>query len=436
MLFISSSTTVPAFLIRTALLPMLTVLLLGVSTAMGADHRFATSVALSQEYNDNIFLNADTVVSDNITTVAPKLEVERHSERYTLRADGMLEFYRYHDYDTFDDVDQWYNGSLVATPTERWQVGANARLSDDNRPDRDIETTGLVLNNIRRKRVNADTSAFYTFSEKLVGGLVLNFNRENFDDPETSDRRDYGAMLAVTRSLDGWLARTTGRLNLGYNHYEFEREYQQAGTLGFFDVTTVVEDRSEVDNLSLTIGTESALTEKINLVADLGGRYGRSTRDMRVSRTYFPSYISEAPYSIDDTSDSAGFVGNVTFGYRGERSRCDLLLSHDLQPVSGNNATANRTTIRLSGGLRLQEKLYGDLSFQWYRNESDQDDSTQDDIDTQTWNARAGLRWELTRMFSLKGDYTYTIYDDREEGNTAYRNKILLQLVAWHNWME
>ena len=403
---------------------------------MAADNQLITSVAAVYEYNDNIFLSSDDELSDNIYTIAPKLEIVRHSERYTVRADGKLEFYRYQDNDVFDDTDQWYNGALEATPTERWRIGAQAHASDDRRPDRDIEETGLVLNNVRRKRINAGTSAQYTFSEMFGGGIFLEFNRENFDDPEVSDRKDYHAMLAMTRSLDAWLARTTGRLNLGYSHYEFEREYERFGTQGIFDVTTLLGDRSEVDSYSLTAGTESALTEKVNLVVDLGGRYAQSQRELKLARTYSPPLIVEAPVSTDADYDSFGFVGSVTFTYRGERSRSDLLLSHDLQPVSGENATVNRTTVRLSGSMRLLERLRGSLFFQWYQNINDQDDPTQQDIDSQTWNAGGGLRWALNDYLDLAANYVYTIYDNREAGTTAYRNRGTIQLEAHHDWLE
>ena len=262
---------------------------------MAADNQLITSVAAIYEYNDNIFLNSADELSDNIYTIAPKLELVRNSERYSVRADGKLEFYRYQDNDAFDDTDQWYNGKFEATPSEFWRLGAQAHLSDDSRPDRDIEETGLVLGNTRRKRINAGTSANYTFSEMVGGGLFLEFNRENFDNPEVSDRKDYHAVLAMTRSLDAWLARTTGRLNLGYSHYEFEREFESTGTQGIFEVTTLLGDRSEVDNYSLTAGTESALTEKVNLVVDLGGRYAQSQRELTLARTYSPPLIIEAP---------------------------------------------------------------------------------------------------------------------------------------------
>ena len=419
-----------------ALLPILAIVLGAVHGVMAADHQLVTSVAAIYEYNDNILLNADNEVSDNIYTIAPKLEVVRHSEKYTVRADGKLEFYRYQDNDVLDDTDQWYNGTLDATPTERWRFGAEAHVSDDNRPDRDIEVTGLVLGNNRRKRINAGTSAQYTFSEMVGGGLFLEFNRENFDDPEISDRKDYHAVLTMTRSLDAWLARTTGRLNLGYSHYEFERQFDRTGNLGFFEVTTLIEDRSEVDNYSLTAGTESALTEKVNLVVDLGGRYAQSQRELQVARTYSPPLITEAPSITDDDYDSYGFVGSVAFTYRGERSRSDLLLSHDLQPVSGENATVNRTTVRVSGSMRLLERLHGNLFFQWYQNINDQSDPTQQDIDTQTWNAGGGLRWALNDYFDLAANYVYTIYDDREAGTTAYRNLATVQLEAHHDWLD
>ena len=422
--------------IRISLLFFTVMVLSGVHGARAADYQLLTSVELMHEYNDNIFFDSEDLLSDNITTVAPKLSVVRHGERMTFHADGKLEFYRYQEYDAFDDTDQWYHAGIDATPTERWQVGAKVHISDDSRADRDIETTGMVFGTDRRRRIHAGTSAFYTFSEMLSGGLVLNVNRENFDDPETSDRKDYGATLAVTRRLDAWLTRTTGRLNLSYSHYAFEREFQQSGTSAFFDVTTVVVDQSEVDNVSFTVGTETALKETVDLTANLGGRYARSQRELFQTRTYSPPWISDAPHNIGFTSDSCGFVGDVTFGYRDERYRCSLLLSHDLQPVSGNNAMANRTTIRLGGNMRLLEKLSGNLAVRWYWNVSDEDDPTQDDIDTQSWSAHGGLRWTLNDNLDLAADYVYSINHDRESGTNKYRNKAVIRLDAHHDWLE
>lgn len=406
---------------RIALLSTIGILLGTVNGVTAADYQLITSVAAIYEYNDNIRLNADNELSDSIYTVAPKLEVVRNGERLSVRADGMAEIYRYQDFDEFDDTDQWYNGYLEYQYTERWQLAAEGHVSDDSRPDRDIEETGEVLSNVRRKRLNTGASATYAFSEITSGSLLVEFNRENFDDPETSDRKDYHAVLAMTRSLEDWLDRTTGRLHAGYSHYEFEREFQVRSSPLTFS------DQNKVDNYSITAGTETALTEKFNFAVDLGGRYARS----EIEQQLIPTSTNNK-----GTYDNFGFVGNLTVKYRGERTSFAMLLSHDLQPVSGKNGTANRTTVRLSGSMRLLEKLRGNLAFQWYRNNSDQDDPTQEDIDTQTWNARAGLQWELTKHFALKGEYAYTIYDDRDADTTAYRSKFLIQLIAQHDWLE
>ena len=178
---------------RMTLLWTLAILLGSVHGVWAEDYRLITSVATIYEYNDNIRLDADNELSDSIYTIAPKLELVRDGERLSARADGMAEFYRYQDYDEFDDIDQWYNGYLDYQLTERWQLAAQGHVSDDNRPDRDIEETGVVLSNIRRKRFNAGASATYAFSEITSGSLVVEFNQENFDDPETSDRKDYHA---------------------------------------------------------------------------------------------------------------------------------------------------------------------------------------------------------------------------------------------------
>ena len=387
-----------------------------------ADHQLITSVALIHEYNDNIFFSNDDVQADNITTVAPKLDLLRHSERYTIRADGKLEFYRYEDNDELDDVDQWYNGSLTATPTERWQLGADAHVSDDNRPDRDVEETGLVLNNVQRKRINAGASTQYTVTEMMGAGMSLTFNRENFDDPETSDRKDYTAVLFLTRSLDAWLKRTTGRLNMSYSHYNFEREYERN--------SIQIADDYEVDYYGLTLGTESTLTERLNLTVNLGGRYTYSQQNLEVSYPYFPAQIT------DEDDENYGFVGNINFGYQGERYKCNLLLSHDLQPVSGENNTVNRTTARANGSYRFLERLSGNLYGQWYRNQNDPDDPTQSGIDTQTWNLGGGLRWTVNDYFDLAVSYVYTYLNDYEEHHSYHRNKALITLEAHHDWLE
>ena len=403
---------------------------------MAADNKMITSVALIHEYNDNIRLNTQNELADNITTVAPKLRLVRHSERYTVQADGKLEFYRYQDYDEFDDMDQWYNGSLEATPTERWHLGADVHASDDNRPDRDVEETGLILSNIQRRRINAGTSANYTFSEVMGAGVSLKFNRENFDDPETSDRMDYHAVLSMNRSLDEWLARTTGRLNLGYSHYEFERDYDRTSTASIFQINTRVIDDYSVDNFSLTVGTMSAMTERLDLTVDLGGRYAVSQRDVEISRTYTPALLTEEPSMDSNDYDSYGFVGSIDFGYRGERFSSNLLLSHDLQPVSGENNAVNRTTVRAGSRLRILERLSGNLYVQWYRNQSDQEEADSSDVDTQTINVGGGFRWELSDHFDLAATYVYTFLDNRDDDTSAYRNKAMLTLDAHHDWLE
>ena len=410
------------------------------SIAWSADHQLVTSVSGIYEYNDNIRLNSNNELSDSIYTITPKLDYVRKGERLTMRADASAEFYDYQDYDEFDDIDQWYNGSLEYKPSERWQVAVDGYASDDNRPDRDIETTGLVLSNIERKRFGGGATSSYMFTELMSAGVNLSFNRENFDDSETSDRKDYHAVLFVARNLDAWLSRTTGRLNLGYSHYEFDRDYSlvsQGTLLGVpVAVTTDIGDHLDVDYYSLTAGTESALSELLTLEVSAGGRFSQSEREATVLRTYDPSIIISTPTENMDDDDSYGFVGTMNLAYRAERADYSLYFSHDLQPTSGRSGTANRTTVRLNGNWRLLEKLRGHLSFQWHQNKSDQDDATQDDIDTTTWNARCGLYWELNKYFVLSGHYAYTIYEDHDDDTTAYRNKALVQLTARHDWLE
>jgi hypothetical protein len=104
--------------------------------------------------------------------------------------------------------------------------------------------------------------------------------------------------------------------------------------------------------------------------------------------------------------------------------------------VSGQNNTVNRTTVRASNRLRILERLSGNFFVQWYRNESDQEETDYNDIDTQTWNVGGGLRWVLSDYFDLAASYVYTYLDDRDDDTYAYRNKAILTLEAHHDWLE
>lgn len=405
------------------------------SSAAAADSQLITSVAAIYEYNDNIRLNAENELSDSIYTVSPKIELVREAERLTLRVDGTAEFYDYQEYDQFDDIDQWYNAAMDYRPTERWQIGLDGHASVDSQPDRDISETGLVLSNVQRKRLNAAASTRYALSEIISGGLSVAFNRENFDDPQTSDRKDYHAALSLTRNLEEWLVRTSGSVRMAYSRYEFERSFTRIRNQGAVTVNDSVDQTNSVDVYALTVGTQSALTERFTFTVDAGGRYSHSQSDSTSLLTFDPPLPPLASRQ-EESADSWGFVGSMGLDYRGERSRLSLLLSQDLQPVSGENSTANRTTVRLSGSVRLLEKLNARLAAQWYRNASDQNDAGQEKIDTRTWNVRGGLQWVLNDAFSLEGEYAYTVYEDRDAGSTAYRNKVLVQLTARHDWLE
>ncbi|PID39335.1 MAG: hypothetical protein CR984_07280 [Proteobacteria bacterium] len=404
--------------------------------AAAADYRLSTNIVTRYEYTDNIFFNEDGALDDHITTVSPGVALVRHAERSTVRVDGRADFSHYRENDELDDIDQWYNASIDYRPSERWQFAAHGGLIDDNRADRDVEITGLVLGSVRRRRSNIGGMASYIFTEKTSGGLFVDFNRENYDDPDTSDRMDYSVVLFLSQMLDNWLARTTGRLNLRYSHYKFERYYGNIATQDIFEVTTTLDDRSDVDSLSLTAGTESVLTEKINLNWDLGARYSRSCRDLVQQRTYTPPWFSEPPLRNETESDRYGFVGSLALNYRGERFTAGLSASHDLQPLSGRGGTANRTRISLSGSRRFSEKLSGSASVQWYWNLSEEDAATGDETDTQTWNARVGLRWAFNRHLALSGDYLYTRSEDHSDGTEAYRNRFLLRLTGTYDWLE
>ena len=386
-----------------------TLIVLKLSTGVEADDfQILPSILVRQEYNDNIFFTSSDKVDDNITTVIGALEISNRTELLDLNLRGTVAPFFYWDNGDLDDVDQDYRGRAGYRFTERFSAGANAAYRVDNSPNRDVVTTGLVLNNDRRKTWHFGANAGYSLSEITEASLSYSYEDTDWSDPD-ADRQGssgYDLNLGMTRNLSLWLRPTTGRLNFGYSDWD----YDTSKTSSFFG----------------SVGVDSALTEKFHFLVDIGARYVDS--DFKtVELVGVPPGIL-VPKVVNRSNSGWGGIGSAGLQYSGLRTNAGLIFSHDLRTGSG---TSPSVLTRLVGNAdyRLLEKLSVGLTAGAYRNKADRDDFSFQEIDTMTYNLRPRVRWEFYDNFTLEGAYTYTFVDDNAADDTRSQHRAYLQVA-------
>ena len=140
----------------------------------GADEfKLIPSIAVREEYNDNIFYSYHDEVDDWITTVSPGLELIERTEQLDLNLSATVSPIFYADHSDWDDVDQNYGATGAYKITPLLGVNANALYDVSNRPDRDIETTGMVESVDERKRQDYGFGVDYQLTE--IAAVALSF---------------------------------------------------------------------------------------------------------------------------------------------------------------------------------------------------------------------------------------------------------------------
>jgi len=88
-----------------------------------------------------------------------------------------------------------------------------------------------------------------------------------------------------------------------------------------------------------------------------------------------------------------------------------------------------RTGITFTGGHLLLEKLRLGVVATAFRNKSDDDEFSSDEIDEYAYNLIPSLRWEFHRDFTFEAGYRFTYLNDRTEDGNAVRNSAYVQLA-------
>jgi len=344
------------------------------------------SIAVKGEYNDNIFVTQSGEIDDYITTLSPGIELEQRTERLNLRLSGRIDGLIYTDNNDLNHIDQDYAGSVRYQLTPRMGGGFESGYLRDSRPDRDIQTTGLVFGTDIRHRQRFRAFGDYLLTEKTAAAISYAYNKEEFDETPLNDFSSHTADIGFTYNLETLWKSTLGRMNFGY--------------------TIVDYTSSKVDNYSATLGIERRLSELYQFVFDIGPRFTRTEFDI-------PAVTPNEVW---------GVRGQISLTYRGEYTNIRLNFSHDVQPASGRAGATERTGLSATIGRRFSDKFRSDLSASYYLNKSDQQEFAFSNIDENSFSIQPRLRYEFTRDMALEAYYAYTIIDDQVTDTERVQN--------------
>lgn len=393
--------------------------MLNAGMAGAAEVKLIPSATVRQEYNDNVFFSVNDRKSDWITTLSPGITLSGRTERIEVNASARIDDIHYRDERDLNATDQFYQGKLRFRPTMKLSLSGEAAYSRDSRPDRDIETTGLVLNAVKRERQSYGGSGDWRVTERLSTGLSYKYDRDRYDNMGYIDQESQNANLGFYYDL---FQKTKGRLIFGYGNY------RSPGTV--------------VDTCSGTAGFSTELSEVWSLIVDAGASYTRTQFDVTYLKyvpiyqsslitIYRPSYVTQ-----EESNSSWGTVGQVALAYKGEKTTGSVVLSKSIAAAAGRTGATDRTSVALDIGHRFTYKFSASVSAMYYLNESDAGQYSPYGIDEKSMRIGAKLKYEFTHDIALEAAYYHYRVEYRNNDTFASRNHIQVAFTIKHAFFE
>jgi predicted porin len=363
--------------------------------------------------------DTDGARKDFITTISPGIEIVNNTQRMETYLLARLNRFDYADNREFSATDQLYDGKFRYHATPLINISAEAGYVRDSQPDRDIQTSGIILTTVPRNRYNASLSADYQFSEKTALGVSYAFGRDDYGNTRYTDDASHDVNAGLVYDMGQYFQRVKGRVNLGYSDYVFPD--------------------SRIDSVMGTVGFSRDFSEKGSIMIDGGIRHTWSEFSVLeyeyITIWGFPIYTGRTRM-VPEKNDGWGWVGNVSLNYKGELGNGSLTYNRDVTPASGLNGAVERNALILSTQYRMTYEFSILFSAGYYTNKSDAGQFSIQVIDERTIRVSPGVRYEFSKDIFAEASYDYATIDDLTSNTTANRNLFSIRLYIQHSFWE
>ncbi|MFH2075028.1 MAG: outer membrane beta-barrel protein [Pseudomonadota bacterium] len=380
--------------------------ILVVPSVRADEFRLVPSIAAREEYNSNIFLSTVDQKRDFVTTLSPGIEIVKRDERLDTGAQIRVDRVEYTDNRDLNATDQTYKGNIRYRFTPNFSFAANAGYLVDSQPDRDLQTTGLVMSALQRERVNTSLSTDYQITEITALSMSYAYSKDTYE-KKFFDTLSHQVNAGLTQDFSKYFPAVKGMLNFGYSSYDIA---------GF-----------RTNSIMGTMGISRNFSEIWAINVSGGARY---------TETEFPVLRLQQAAQDKQTDEGWGWVGQVSLTYKGERSNGHLTYSRDVSPASGEGTAVERNALMIGGRYRLTYELSFLLNAGYYTNKSGQFASSANAIDSQSFIINPRLRYEFSKDVALEASYDYYKVDDRAADTQAERHRVSLYLSVQHAFLE
>lgn len=375
-------------------------MLMGVAPAGADDFKLAPSLSLKQEFNDNVLFSSASAKSSFITTASAGVSLLESTERFSARLNARLDGLIYFPLSDLNALEQRYaaQGSCLLTPL--LQMDARAAFSRQSRPDRLIDTSGLVVSQ-KSSHQNYAVTGRAIMTEKLRTELGYAFDWADYHDPNVSNVEGHSVKALAQYDLGGTVPNLKLRGRAGFDSYRYAA--------------------STVDNSTLTVGASYPFHELWLVEGDLGARLTQA------------DFTGRAPSGnispVRRSSEGDGWVSNVTASYRGEADTAALTLSKDVQNAAGRSGAVETLAVTLQLSRRLSYELTCSMAAGYYTNSSKGNELASRPIDETTIRFNPSLTYELSPHAALELFYEFALVQNDQTRSEARSNKVFLSFT-------
>lgn len=353
-----------------------------------------TTSAIKEEFTDNLYLTPGNRKSSFVSTLSPGLLLRQGTERSTAGLSARVNYIEYSRASSKRSLDQIYNGFWDYRLTPLLNTNLSADFNHTTRPDREVETTGLAIDqssNQQQYRYGLD----WQLSEPIHAVASYGYGMTRYQRGGDLNMESHAANVGLSYDLEHILPLTRLETVVSYN---------------FADYAAI-----DSSNYSGIVTVHHALDELWTVDVGFGGRYTPSR------------FESDGPQSAT-THDSGGWIGNAALNYTGEFSRGSLIFNHNVLSNSGRSGPVESTSVAVSLLRRLSWEWSASLFAGYYENAAEARDLAPVRIDEMTVRVRPAITWAMTEETTVTLSYEYTVLKNRVQTSDAVQNKVYLQL--------
>jgi opacity protein-like surface antigen len=319
------------------------------------------------------------------------LEVGSQTEKSHVKAKAHLDIWEYKRLNEFDNTEQFYDLSVGLAPHELWESGFSGSYVDDYTFVSTLETSGVLADPSRRKKVMVEPYVTHMFDSRNSIKGTYSFSKGQYDLAQYPDYRVHGGSLTWSHGLRN--ERTVFFCVAGINDVTYD---QPTGD------TTQTTYRG-------VFGWEHPFTETLKGTFMIG--------PMVMDSEFFRNGNMES-------QNNTAFYLDASLEWHDERITLSAHVDQDIDySIYGENILRSR--IRGTVNYDWTESLRANLSAAFYRSETD---GVVQDEKRQSYWVRPWVTYRITDNVKLRTGYRYTHTENRNTDNTQERHRIGVQL--------